>query len=196
MINLEKGVVVDFSGSLAEDVAKKGIKRCCEKCNISPEMIIPIIKDPFLEDYLSSEMVADCHQIFREEIENAKPDPNVLKAMLYCQDKNYKIFISSNGFADAIEKALEKSEFSDLTVTLVFGREDGIKKEHIEKIRRIYDLEEIIIFGDDPSDFQNTGDFKVALNPSGKNPERFLGANVDRIINVPLTIEIVREFVR
>ncbi len=196
MINLEKGVVVDFSGSLAEDVAKKGIKRCCEKCNISPEAIIPIIKNPFLENYFSSEIVADCHQIFREEIENAKPDPDVLRAMLYCQDKNYKIFISSNGFADAIEKALEKPEFSDLTVTLVFGREDGIKKEHIEKIRRIYDLEEIIIFGDDPSDFQNTGDFKVALNPSGKNPERFLGVNVDRIINVPLTIEIVKEFVR
>jgi len=189
-----KAIVVDYEGCLTKPFAKQGIEKCCEKFGISPKKIIPIIKDPFLEDYLSPEMVADCHQIFREEIENAEPDSNVLEVLRYCQSKNYEIFVSSNGFADSIERALKKPKFSGLNIVLVFGREDGSKKEHIEKIRRIYDLDDIIVFGDDPTDFNNNS-FRVALNPSGKNQERFLPGTVDLIINSPLTISLVKSFI-
>jgi hypothetical protein len=52
----------------------------------------------------------------------------VLRAMLYAKIK-FIIFLSRhNGFDDAIEKALEKPEFSDLTVTLVFGGKMASKK--------------------------------------------------------------------
>jgi hypothetical protein len=190
-----KAIVVDYEGCLTKPFGKKGIEKCCEKFGISPKKIIPIIKDPFLEDYLSPEMVADCHQIFREEIENAKPNSSVLELMGYCQNKNYEIFVSSKGFADSIERALKKPEFSSLNVVLVFGREDGNKQEHLEKIRRIYDPDEIIVFGDDPSDFENNAEFKIALNLSGKNQERFLPGTVDLIINSPLTISLAKDFI-
>ncbi|MDD5569114.1 MAG: hypothetical protein PHG23_01740 [Candidatus Pacebacteria bacterium] len=185
-------IVVDFERTITSPFAREAIKKCCEKYGVSPQTLVSVINFPWVKPSISGDVLQGCNNIFREAIKNAEPDLSALDALMCAYNAGCDIYISSKGFYDAIEESLKKTSFTQLHVSIVFGREDGTKQEHLEKIKRIGEYDKIIVIGNDVADLNGiAADIKIAVNAVR---EDFSETKVDALSEGPLMQEILEPF--
>ncbi len=157
------GIGFDFQGTIAPFSTSEAVRRCSAECGISQKEIITAITIPGEEDLIGEENLRKCYSVFHQEIIKAKPYPEILQIIKSLREGGYVTFISSSGPCAAIEEWLKRNN-AEKDIVLVYGREDGGKSRHIENIRNNFELEKVIMIGNEPRDFGNGADIEVAVN--------------------------------
>jgi len=120
--------------------------------------------------------------------------PGTKEVLEELKSRKISVYISSQTKLKDMERWLKENNLSEY-VFLLYGKEDGNREEHIQKIFRIEDCDKAIFFGsivDDFSFFEGEEEITmVALNADFKKvypPE----------VNVfyePLSIEVINKFI-
>ncbi|GMX58562.1 MAG: hypothetical protein MCSN_2160 [Candidatus Microsyncoccus archaeolyticus] len=121
--------------------------------------------------------------------------PGSVKAIERLYEKDCEIFISSKASCASIDAWIEENNLG-AQIYFSYGREDGSKEEHIQKIERYGDYEEIIFIADMPEDFvfkTKTKVRKIAVNTT--LPHELFPIDVN-IFEVPLTVKLVETIIR
>jgi phosphoglycolate phosphatase-like HAD superfamily hydrolase len=182
--------ILDFSGTLAVVDEKRTLQRCAQATGLGAEALMELMVRPDPTKFDQATM-AICESIIADEIRQAVPIAGIEKAIVALKQRDYTVFISSNGLGWAIKQWLRDNNKLNRYVCLVYGREDGSKDKHFEYMARIDDVDEWLYIADSPKDFsplvQWTGVKKVAVN--ARKGEAY-PKNV-RVFYEPLSAELV-----
>lgn len=121
--------------------------------------------------------------------------PGSVEAIERLYEKDCEIFISSKAPCSSIDSWIEENNLG-AQIYFSYGREDGSKEEHIQRIERYGDYEEILFIADMPEDFVfkiKTKVTKIAVNAI--LPHELFPVDV-KIFELPLTIELVETIIR
>ena len=106
--------------------------------------------------------------------------------------ENFDVFVSSVSGVAFIEEHLKKQKL-DKIVFLIYGREDGDKHDHLEKVLRFGDYEKVLYIASIPEDFEIEDEKVVKIAVNACTPEAFSKDVI--VFKEPLSVKIVEQII-
>ena len=193
IIMMETIAIFDYAGVFTgPEVERDVAQKCCEVGGISLE--------EFKEMALGKKKVPESlvkvfAKIIHQGIINGGILSDAVEAARVAKAAGAKVFISSNGLAEAIKEVFGRCGINFFDG--IMGREHGSKKRHFEKILEGRRPDKVILVADSPDDF-NLYDhrlLKVAVNVSQQKRPEFESRGCNIMITGPLTAEAIEDLI-